>query len=84
MEQQIESGETYIIFQPVTQQIVIDPNSRSVRFFFIFETYLKNKFLWTDCKHNDGSNFITKLWCASNVRIIHIQFTPRSIRTGYY
>lgn len=45
MEQQIESGETYIIFQPVTQHIVIDPNSRSVRFFFISETYLKNKFI---------------------------------------
>ena len=37
MEQQVESGETYVILQPVTQQIVIDPNSRSVKvFYFLF------------------------------------------------
>lgn len=34
MEQQVESGETYVILQPVTQQIVIDPNSRSVKVFY--------------------------------------------------
>lgn len=42
MEQQIESGETYIIFQPVTQHIVIDPNSRSIASIMMDRTLSQN------------------------------------------
>nr|XP_027198681.1 uncharacterized protein LOC113792918 isoform X1 [Dermatophagoides pteronyssinus] len=42
MEQQVESGETYVILQPVTQQIVIDPNSRSITSILMDRTLSQN------------------------------------------